>query len=177
MYANICLPVCEVSFSFFIMSLPEHKSLILQSSLYSFVILRVLPFCIVCEDSELMSNFCSISFWICDTFCMETMSRNNLKWICCKVSSFHLLSCHPLWFPNSLLLNIFGDLIGKMVGFQLEVSQCNGFSSSTSKNAVSSERWVRCGQFGLTGHWCYIFEPQATGILVCPWLCEQLKGV
>ena len=150
----------------------------------NFVILCVLPFCIMCEDSELMSNFCSVSFWICDTFCMESMSRNNLKWICCKVSSFHLHSCHPLWFPNSLLLNSFGDLIGKMVVFQLEVSQFNGFSSSTSKDAVSSERCVRCGltfstdpQVRLTGHWSYICAPQATGILVCPWLCEQLKGV
>ena len=158
MYANICLPVCDVSFVFFIRSLPEYKSLILQSSLYSFVILCVLPFGIVCEDSEVMSNFCSISFWICDTFCMENMSRNNLKWICCKVSSFHLHSCHPLWFPNSLLLNSFGDLVRKMVVFQLEFPQFNGFSSSTSRGAVSSERRVGCGltfstnpQVGLTG--------------------------
>ena len=173
-----------MSFAFFIRSLPEYKSLILQSLLYSLVILCVLPFCIVCEDSELMSNFCSISFWICDVFCMESRSRNNLKWICCKVLSFHLHSCHPLWFPNSLLLNSSGDLIGKMVVVQLEFPQFNGFSSSTSRDTVSSERLLRCSltfstnpQVGLTGRWSYICEPQATGILVCPWLCGQLKEV
>ena len=68
------------------------------------------------------------------------MSRNNLKWICCKVSSCHLHSCHHLWFPSSLLLNSFGDLVRKMVVFQLEFPHFDGFSSSTSRDAVSSER-------------------------------------